>query len=94
MFGLKFFILLLAQMTMISNRLFLSIQCHSIDFLLRIVLYLNLEGEDENDPQTLTSSRLPIDAEFNFIPRTLFRFARTGHTSNITVKYAFYLYFL
>jgi hypothetical protein len=41
MFGLKFFILLLTQMTMINNRLFLSIQCHSIDFLLRIVLYLN-----------------------------------------------------
>jgi hypothetical protein len=41
MFGLKFFILLLAQMTMITNRSFLSMQCHAIDFLLRIVLYLN-----------------------------------------------------
>ncbi len=35
-FGLKFFILLFVQMTMINNRSFLSIQCHSIDFILRI----------------------------------------------------------
>jgi hypothetical protein len=41
MFGLKFFILLFAQMAMITNRSFLSVQCHSIDFLLRICLYLN-----------------------------------------------------
>jgi hypothetical protein len=40
-FGLKFFILLFAQMTIISNRSFLSMQCHSIDFLLRIGLYMD-----------------------------------------------------
>jgi hypothetical protein len=41
MFGLKFLILLLAQMTIISNRSFLSVQCHSIDFLLRFGLYMD-----------------------------------------------------
>jgi hypothetical protein len=41
MFELKFFILLLAQMTIISNRSFLLFQCHSIDFLLRICLYMD-----------------------------------------------------
>ncbi|CAF1060091.1 unnamed protein product [Rotaria sp. Silwood1] len=35
-FGLKFWILILAQMTIISNRLFLQIQCLSFDFLLRV----------------------------------------------------------
>ncbi|CAF3730107.1 unnamed protein product [Rotaria sp. Silwood1] len=38
MFGLKFWILLLAQMTFISNRLFLKIQCLSLDFILRVCL--------------------------------------------------------
>jgi hypothetical protein len=41
MFGLKFIILLLAQMTIISNRSFLSMQCYSIDFLLRIGLSMD-----------------------------------------------------
>jgi hypothetical protein len=41
MFGLKFLFLLLAQMTIISNRSFLSFQCHSIDFLLRICLHMD-----------------------------------------------------
>jgi hypothetical protein len=40
MFGLKFLILLLAQMTIITNRSFLLFQCHSIDFLLRVGLYM------------------------------------------------------
>jgi hypothetical protein len=41
MFGLKFFILLLTQMTIISNRSFLLFQCHSIDFILRICLCMD-----------------------------------------------------
>lgn len=41
MFALKFFILLLAQMTIIMNRSFLLFQCHSIDFLLRIGLHMS-----------------------------------------------------
>ena len=41
MFGLKFLILLLAQMTIISNRSFLIFQCHSIDFILRICLNMD-----------------------------------------------------
>jgi hypothetical protein len=41
MFGLKFLILLLAQMTILSNRSFLSFQCRSIDFLLRICLHMD-----------------------------------------------------
>jgi hypothetical protein len=41
MFGLKFLILLLAQMTIISNRSFLLFQCRSIDFLLRICLHMD-----------------------------------------------------
>ncbi|CAF1539873.1 unnamed protein product, partial [Rotaria sordida] len=41
MFGLKFWILLLAQMKIITNRLFLYIQCLSIDFLLRV--FLNMD---------------------------------------------------
>jgi hypothetical protein len=40
-FGLKFLILLLAQITIISNRSFLQIQCYSIDFILRIFLYMD-----------------------------------------------------
>jgi len=40
-FGLKFFILLLAQMSIISNRTFLQVQCHLIDFLLRICLCMD-----------------------------------------------------
>ena len=40
-FGLKFFILLFTQMAMISNRSFLKIQCHSLDFLLRICLSMD-----------------------------------------------------
>ncbi|CAF4848680.1 unnamed protein product [Rotaria sp. Silwood1] len=40
-FGLKFWILLLAQMTIISNPLFLRIQCISLDFLLRV--FLNMD---------------------------------------------------
>jgi hypothetical protein len=41
MFGLKFLILLLAQMTIISNKSFLSFQCHSIDFVLKICLNMD-----------------------------------------------------
>jgi hypothetical protein len=41
MFGLKFLILVLAQMTIISNRSFLSFQCHSIDFILRVCLNMD-----------------------------------------------------
>ena len=41
MFGLKFFILLLAQMQVIGNRSFLSFQCHSVDFIL--LCALNME---------------------------------------------------
>jgi hypothetical protein len=41
MFGSKFLILLLAQMMIISNRLFLSVQCHSIDFILKVFLYMD-----------------------------------------------------
>ncbi|CAF4353476.1 unnamed protein product [Rotaria sp. Silwood2] len=40
-FGLKFWILLLAQMALISNRLFLQIQCLSLDFILRVSLNLD-----------------------------------------------------
>ncbi|CAF4998592.1 unnamed protein product [Rotaria sp. Silwood1] len=36
MFALKFSILIIAQMTYITNRLFLRLQCTSIDFVLRI----------------------------------------------------------
>ena len=36
MFGFKFWILILTQMGAISNRSFLSFQCRSLDFLLRI----------------------------------------------------------
>jgi hypothetical protein len=41
MFFLKFLILLLAQMAIISNRSFLQVQCHSIDFLLEVGLYMD-----------------------------------------------------
>ncbi|CAF4654105.1 unnamed protein product, partial [Rotaria sp. Silwood2] len=40
-FGLKFWILVLAQMTVISNRVFLQIQCMSFDFLLRVCLNMD-----------------------------------------------------
>ena len=40
-FGSKFIILILTQMTIITNRSFLSFQCHSIDFLLRICLCMD-----------------------------------------------------
>ena len=40
-FGLKFVILLLAQMGIISNRSFLLFQCHSIDFILKVCLFLD-----------------------------------------------------
>jgi hypothetical protein len=41
MFGLKFLILILTQMTIISNRLFLLFQCLSIDFILRVFLCMD-----------------------------------------------------
>ncbi len=41
MFGLKFLILLLAQMTIVSNRSFLSVQCYSIDIILRVCLHMD-----------------------------------------------------
>jgi hypothetical protein len=41
MFRLKFFILLLEQMTIVANRSFLLFQCHSIDFLLGVSLYID-----------------------------------------------------
>jgi hypothetical protein len=41
MFGLKFWLLIVAQMGLIENRLFLSFQCHSIDFLLRTGLIID-----------------------------------------------------
>jgi len=40
MFGLKFFILLLSHMSIIRNQSFLSVQCYSLDFILRIFLSL------------------------------------------------------
>ncbi|CAF2971897.1 unnamed protein product [Rotaria sp. Silwood2] len=39
--ALKFWILIIAQITNITNELFLYIQCISIDFLLRICLSMN-----------------------------------------------------
>jgi hypothetical protein len=41
MFGLKFLILLLAQMGIISNQSFLSFQCHSFDFILLVCLRMD-----------------------------------------------------
>ncbi|CAF0745807.1 unnamed protein product [Adineta steineri] len=40
-FGLKFWILILAQMSIISNELFLKIQCISLDYLLEICLNMD-----------------------------------------------------
>jgi hypothetical protein len=40
-FGLKVWILLLAQMSIIENRTFLTIQCYSIDFFLRFCLCMD-----------------------------------------------------
>jgi hypothetical protein len=40
-FGLKFWILILTQMSLTSNGSFLSCQCHSIDFLLRVCLSMD-----------------------------------------------------
>jgi hypothetical protein len=40
-FGLKFWIFLVAQMGLIKNRTFLLVQCHSIDFLFRICLNMD-----------------------------------------------------
>jgi hypothetical protein len=40
-FSLKFVILLLAQMLIISNRSFLQVQCYSIDFILRVCLCMD-----------------------------------------------------
>ena len=40
LFSLKFIILLLTHMTIIRNESFLKIQCYSLDFLIRICLYL------------------------------------------------------
>ena len=41
MFGLNFLILILTQMTIISNRSFLLFQCYSLDYLLRICLCMD-----------------------------------------------------
>jgi len=41
MFSLKFLILLLTQMTIISNRSFLLFQCHLTDFVLRVCLCMD-----------------------------------------------------
>lgn len=41
MFGLKSFILIFAQMGLISNRTFLQIQCSSVDFLVQVCLSFN-----------------------------------------------------
>jgi hypothetical protein len=40
-FSLKFVILLLAQMLIISSRSFLQVQCYSIDFILRVCLCMD-----------------------------------------------------
>ncbi|CAF3975438.1 unnamed protein product [Rotaria sp. Silwood2] len=40
-FGLKFWILIFAQMAHISNQLFLQIQCISLDFLLRVCITMD-----------------------------------------------------
>ncbi|CAF4744251.1 unnamed protein product, partial [Rotaria sp. Silwood2] len=74
-FGLKFWILVLAQMTVISNRVFLQIQCMSFDFLLRVCLnmdqWLNaciavertitvLKGINFNKKKSKTSAKIVI----------------------------------
>ncbi|CAF1399531.1 unnamed protein product [Adineta steineri] len=41
MFGLKFFILLLSHMSIISNRSFLSGQCYSFDYILRMFVSID-----------------------------------------------------
>jgi hypothetical protein len=41
MFGLKYFILLYSHMSMITNQTFLSVQCYSFDFILKIFLSLD-----------------------------------------------------
>ena len=41
MFGLKYFMLVLIQMTLISNRSFLQIQCISLDYLVRVCLNID-----------------------------------------------------
>ncbi len=41
MFGLKFLILLLAQMAIIISRSFLGVQCISLDFILRVCLSID-----------------------------------------------------
>jgi hypothetical protein len=41
MFGLKYFILLYSHMSMITNQTFLTVQCYSFDFILRIFLSLD-----------------------------------------------------
>src|SRR6202044_558189 len=41
MFGLKFFILLLSHMSIILNQSFLSGQCYSFDFILRLFLSID-----------------------------------------------------
>ena len=40
-FCLKFFILLAAQITLMTNKSFLLFQCRSLDFILRIGLYMD-----------------------------------------------------
>lgn len=41
LFGLKYFILLLTQTSILSNRLFIQIQCQSLDYLLRVCLSMD-----------------------------------------------------
>ena len=41
MFGLKFLLLLLTQMTIITDERFFTVQCYSLDFLIRICLCLD-----------------------------------------------------
>jgi hypothetical protein len=41
MFGIKFLVLIISQLRIISNRSFLSFQCHSFDFLLRVCLSMD-----------------------------------------------------
>ncbi|CAF1688363.1 unnamed protein product, partial [Adineta ricciae] len=41
MFGLKYFVYLLTQMSTLSNETFLEIQCYLLDFLLRICLNMD-----------------------------------------------------
>ncbi|CAF1686248.1 unnamed protein product, partial [Adineta ricciae] len=41
LFGLKFWIFICAQTSLITNRLFLQIQCISLDYLLRVFLHID-----------------------------------------------------